>query len=77
MNIVLSMNLLEYIQKPNVLLSIMLAIFGVTFALLAKRITRAVRHTKEVRDDDIIMVTFKIIGLMLILFGLIFMVVDF
>lgn len=73
----LAVTLIEYLQRPNVILSVMLAVFGVAFALLAKRITRAIRKTKDVRDDDAILVVLKIIGLMLILVGLILMVVEF
>lgn len=69
-------NLLEHLQKPNVLVAIILAILGVFLALIAKRAARAFRHVKEIKDDDAIMVSMKIVGLLLILVGLILMVVD-
>lgn len=72
----LAESLLEHLQKPNVLIAIILAILGVFLALIAKRAARAFRHKKDIKEDDIIMVTMKIVGLLLILVGLILMVVD-
>lgn len=76
MSIVLATSLLEHLQKPNVIVALILAVFGICFALLAKRTARAFRHKSEIPDDDMIMVIMKIVGLVMILVALILMVVD-
>lgn len=73
----LNMNLLDFLENPNVLVAIILTVLGVALAVLAKRMTKTFKNIEKVSDDDALMLIFKIIGLILILVGLIIMVIDF
>ena len=61
----------EFIQKGNVIVGIILAILGVAMWLLAVNITKAVRKTAGIRQNDTVLVTCRVIGLVLILIGMV------
>ena len=77
MSTLLGVTLVEFLQRPNVLVAIFLAVVGITLAILSRRIARAVRKTKDIPDNDGLLVGLKITGLVMILIGLILMIIPF
>ncbi len=77
MSKILGVTLVEFLQRPNVLVAIFLAVFGIALAILSRRITRSVRKTKNIADNDGLLVGLKITGLVMILIGLILMIIPF
>ena len=77
MSNLLGVTLIEFLQRPNVLVAIFLAVIGITLAILSRRITRSVRKSKDIADNDGLFVGLKITGLVMILIGLILMVIPF
>lgn len=61
----------EFIQKGNVIVGIILAILGVATWLLAVNITKAVRKTASVKQNDTVLVTCRVIGLVALLIGMV------
>ena len=55
------------ITNPMCIFSIIFAAFGMAIILLAKRITKLVRKTETLNDDDRLYNTLKIVGVCLIL----------
>lgn len=76
MNYLFSISLAQFLGKPLVITGLILIILGISTLCLAKRITRVARQTNEVDLNDKIYVTFKIIGLLLMLAGLVCISVD-
>lgn len=72
----LLMGLEEWFGDPIASVSIICMAFGLAFAILAKRITRAVRGTYSISTTDKIYQVFCILGLLLILAGLIMALVS-
>ncbi|MCI6860201.1 MAG: hypothetical protein MR862_03480 [Clostridia bacterium] len=77
MSTLLGVTLVEFLQRPNVLVAIFLAVVGITLAILSRRIARAVRKTKDIPDNDGLLVGLKITGLVMIMIGLILMIIPF
>lgn len=77
MSNLLGVTLIEFLQRPNVLVAIFLAVMGIALAILSRRITRSVRKSKDIADNDGLFVGLKITGLVMILIGLILMVIPF
>lgn len=61
----------EFIQKGNVIVGIILAILGVAMWLLAVNITKAVRRTDSIKQNDTVLVTCRVVGLVSILIGMV------
>lgn len=61
----------EFLQKINVIIGIVLAIFGVASFVMAKRITQSVRKTSNVKKNDNVYITANVVGIILILLGMI------
>ena len=61
----------EFIQKGNVIVGIILAILGVAIWLLAVNITKAVRQTTAIKQNDTVLVTCRVIGLVALLIGMV------
>ncbi len=59
----------EMISNPIVILAIILAGCGVATTLLAKKITKTVRKTETISQDDKLLLGLKIAGLAAILLG--------
>lgn len=75
MGALLNNTLMDLIQTDNVIIGIVLAAVGFAFALLAKRIAKAVRKSSEVEPTDSVMLIFKAFGLVCIVVALVLMVV--
>ncbi len=61
----------EFIQKGNVIVGIILAILGVAMWLLSVNITKAVRKTNAIKQNDTVLVTCRVVGLVSILIGMV------
>ena len=68
---ILGVTFSEFIQKGNVILGIVLAAIGVAGWLLAASITKAVRKTENIKNDDNILVGCKVASLISILAGMV------
>jgi len=62
--------LAERLKLPSILSGVIIAIVGLAFVILARRVTRAVRKTDSVEDDDKVMIVLKAIGLVLMFVAL-------
>ena len=65
-------DLMKVLQEAHVLIGMGLAIIGIAIAILSKRIARAVRQTRDLREDDKIVLSLKTIGLVFALVALVF-----
>ena len=59
-------NFVRRIQMPAVIVALAFAIVGVALAILAKRIARAVRKSDEIQENDAILISLKVVGLVLL-----------
>ena len=60
----------EKLQLPMFTAGIVLAILGVTIGFLAKRITRVVRKSNTIENNDKILISLKLVVLILLFFHL-------
>ncbi len=72
----IAQTLIERLSQTNVIIGIVLCAIGIALACLARRIACASRKTNEVANDDSIMVTIKVIGLVFIVGALVVMVIQ-
>lgn len=56
-------NFVNRIQIPAIIVALVFAIVGVSFAVLGRRIARVIRKTDDIKDTDSILITFKAVGL--------------
>lgn len=63
--------ILEYLQTPNKLVGIILAMLGFAFSILAKKITKVARKTDNPKSNDPIYLIVLALSLVLMLVGLI------
>jgi len=56
-------NFVRRIQMPVIIVALVFAIAGVSMAILARRIARAVRKSDDVKDNDGVLISCKSIGL--------------
>lgn len=61
------------ISHPIVITAIILAALGIACSLLATKVTKSIRKTENISQDDKILIGMKIAGLTLILLGFIFL----
>ena len=59
----------EMISNPMVICAIILAAVGIAMSLLATKITKTVRKSATVAEDDKLLLCLKIAGIALILFA--------
>jgi uncharacterized membrane protein YidH (DUF202 family) len=69
-------SLSERLQLPSIMMGIGFAIAGLSFAMLARRITRIIRRKNEIADDDKIMIGIKAVGLILLFVALLILVLQ-
>ncbi|HAJ77815.1 MAG TPA: hypothetical protein DCO89_01950 [Clostridiales bacterium] len=67
---------LSVISNPLYIVAIIFASLGIACALIAKKVTKVVRKTEEVKPDDKLLLVLKLAGLALILFGFILLVIG-
>ena len=51
------------IQMPAIIVALCLAVVGVAFACLGRRVARVVRKSNEIEDNDPVLISFKAIGI--------------
>lgn len=66
----------KVIGDPIYIFAIIFAALGIACALIAKRVTKMVRKTDEVKPDDKLLITLKIVGLVLILAGFVLLMIG-
>lgn len=64
----------ERFQLPMFTAGIVLAVLGVAIGVLAKRITRVVRKSNTVENNDKILISLKLVGLVLLFLALILLI---
>ena len=76
MNLMLSFwtTLSDRLELPMFTAAIIFAVVGLTIGVLAKRITRVVRKTNEVENNDKILIVLKLVGLILLFLALILLI---
>ncbi len=72
----LLVSLIERLSQANVIIGIVLCALGIAIACLARRIACAARKSSNVPNDDTIMVTTKVIGLIFIVVALVVMIIN-
>lgn len=71
LSLLLENTLLEFLQSPNVIPGLILAMLGLALSILAKKITKVVRRVDKVSEKDPIYYCLLGFALCLILVGLI------
>ncbi len=71
MNLLMFMDLDEWFSNPMAVVGVALAAVGLAMALIARRVTVAVRGTKNIKNDDKVFLSIKVFGLVVILVGLV------
>ena len=66
----------EFIQKGNVIVGIILAILGVATWLLSVNITKVVRKTSNIKQNDTVLTTCRVIGLVALLIGMVLIAIP-
>ncbi len=72
MKLLLEVSITEVLTQTHILVAIGLAALGITLSVLAKKITRIIRKTDEISEDDIVLVSTKVLALVFILVALVF-----
>ncbi|MBQ7977282.1 MAG: hypothetical protein IJ301_01610 [Clostridia bacterium] len=72
----LLVSLVERLSQVNVIIGIILCALGIAIACLARRIACAARKSGKVPNDDTIMITTKVIGLIFIVIALVVMIIQ-
>lgn len=67
-------SLSDALNLKNIMYGLILAIAGLSIAILSKRITRIFRRNNEIADNDKIMLGFKVFGLILLFIALLVIV---
>ncbi len=67
---------IKVLGEPIYVLAIVFASVGLACALLAKRITKLVRKTDNIKPDDKVLLGMKIAGLALILIGFVLLMIG-
>lgn len=71
LSLLLENTLLEFLQIPNVIVGLILAMLGLALSILAKKITKVIRRVDKVSEKDPIYYCLLGFALCLILVGLI------
>ena len=71
LKVILNSDLMTALGSMPVMMGIILAILGISLAILSKRIARAIRKTDQLEEDDKIVLGMRILGLVFALVALI------
>ena len=71
LKVILNSDLMTALGSMPVMMGIILAILGISLAILSKRIARAIRKTDQLEEDDKIVLGMSILGLVFALVALI------
>lgn len=69
-------NLIGSLNLFDIAAALIIAVSGICLAILARRITRIVKKTNDVDDDDKFMLTVKAFGLVLIFVSLLMVILQ-
>lgn len=72
----LGVDLLTFLNQAFVIVGMALLVVGVATVVLAKRLTRVGRKTNDVSDDDKMLKTFRVLGLLILLAGFVVIAVG-
>lgn len=72
----LGRTLAQFLNEPLALIALIIISVGVSLALLARRITRVARQKNNVSETDKVYITLKIIGLLMVVVGFVFITAD-
>ena len=72
----LGVDLLTFLNQAFVIVGMALIVVGVATVVLARRLTRVGRKTNDVSDDDKMLKTFRVLGLLIMLSGFIVIAVG-
>lgn len=64
------------LSNPLYIVAIIFGSLGLACALIAKKVTKLIRKTEEVKPDDKLLLMIKLAGLALILLGFILLVIG-
>ncbi len=67
-------NFIKRIQMPSIIIALVFAILGISFAVLGRRVARVVRKSNEISDTDSVLITFKAIGLVFLFISVLIVV---
>lgn len=66
----------KVISDPVYIFAIIFASLGIACALLAKKVTKLVRKTDDIKPNDKLLIGMKVAGLALILIGFLFLMIG-
>ncbi len=72
----LGRSLAQFLDEPLVFIGLIVISVGIAIALISRRIARVVKQRNEIKENDKVYVTFKIIGLIIVLAGFVLISVD-
>lgn len=76
MQYLLGRTLAQFLNEPLALIALIIISVGVSLALLARRITRVARQKNDISETDKMYLTLKIIGLLMVVVGFVFITAD-
>ena len=77
LNFILNTNLesfKRYFSMPQVWVAMLLCIVGVAIVLLARRITRVIKDTNDIADNDKTLVTIKCVGITMLVLTMVILI---
>lgn len=72
----LGVSLIQFLNKPLIIVGLILLAIGIATVALAKRITRVARQSNNINENDRMYVAFKVMGLLLMVAGFVCVAVD-
>ena len=64
----------EKIQMPEIIVALALAVVGVSFACLGRRVARVVRKSNNIEDNDPVLISFKAVGIVCLFISILIIV---
>ena len=68
-NFLLGRTIEQFLAEPVVVIGLALIVVGISTAFLSRRVTRAVRQSNEISNNDKLFVTLKIVGMAFVIAG--------
>jgi uncharacterized protein YjeT (DUF2065 family) len=76
MEFMLCRTLTQFLSEPLAIVGLILLSVGIAIAFLSRRIARVARQKNEISESDKVYVTFKIIGLVMVVVGFSLIIAD-
>lgn len=74
---ILGITFKEFITKGNVIAGLISSIVGVAIWLLAVNVTKSVRKSDMIKQDDTVLIACKVAGLVMLLIGMVLIAIPF